>query len=290
MDPSPADSLVPPEAGPELDGISPSLEADIAVVAGWLADASQVIVFTGAGVSTESGIPDFRGPDGLWTRFQPIQFQDFISDPEARRESWRRSREAYWLFAGARPNAAHRAIAEMEQMGNLDCVITQNIDNLHQEAGSQRVIELHGNARWVVCLSCSQRYPRAEIQEVLEQGVEIPDCRACGGILKSTTIAFGQAMPEREVREAERAARGCDLCIVVGSSLVVFPAAYIPRYAKQAGARLVLVNASETDIDSRADMVLRGQAGDILPRIVQKAREILARRAGLPPLPAQPPP
>jgi NAD-dependent deacetylase len=245
------------------------------------------MVFTGAGVSTESGIPDFRGPNGLWQRLQPILYQDFITNPEARRESWQRSKTSYQQFASARPNAAHLAIADLERMGKISCVVTQNIDNLHRMAGSQKVIELHGNSHWVACLSCNKRYARSEVQDWLEQGVEVPVCPDCGGIMKTTVISFGEAMPEQEVREAERAAQACDVCLVVGSSLVVYPAAYIPRYAKQAGARLVLLNDSETDLDGRADAVLRGRAGQILPPIVEQVRRLFAAQPGTAPLPDQ---
>ncbi len=200
-------------------------------------------------------------------------YQDFLSDLEARRESWRRNKESYLQFAAARPNAAHLAIAELERLGNVDCVITQNIDNLHQAAGSSRVIELHGNAQWVACLSCGKRYRRSEIQNWLESGVEVPVCEACGGILKSTTVAFGQPMPEAETRDAEERARSADVFVVVGSSLVVYPAANMPRYAKQAGARLLIINATETDMDGRADLVLHQRAGEVLPRLVELVRE-----------------
>ncbi|MCL4534593.1 MAG: NAD-dependent deacylase [Bacteroidetes bacterium] len=260
-----------------------SLEAKLETVADWIAAARHVVVFTGAGVSTESGIPDFRGPGGIWSRYSPITYQEFIADPEARRESWRRSRESYSQFAAAQPNAAHLAIAELERLGKLECVITQNVDNLHQRAGNTRVIELHGNSQWVVCLECGKRYPRAEIQAWLERGVEMPACEQCGGILKSATVAFGQAMPERETTEAETYSRACDVFIVVGSSLVVYPAAYMPRYAKQSGARVVLVNASETDFDHRADAIFHERAGEVLPRLVDMVR------ARLPALPEGPP-
>ncbi|MCL4367612.1 MAG: NAD-dependent deacylase [Actinobacteria bacterium] len=257
-----------------------SLKANLGAVADWITAAGRVVVFTGAGVSTESGIPDFRGPGGIWSRYSPITFQEFLADPEARRESWRRSKEGYAQFAAAQPNAAHLAIAELERLDKLDCVITQNVDNLHQRAGSTHVIELHGNNQWVACLGCGKRYPRSEIQAWLEEGIEIPACEECGGILKSTTVAFGQPMPEAETREAEARSRTCDVFIVVGSSLVVYPAAYMPRYAKERGARVVLINASETDFDHRADAVFHQRAGDVLPMLVDIVR---ARLSPIPP-------
>ena len=246
----------------------PNPEQDVAEM---ILNARKVVVFTGAGVSTESGIPDFRSPGGYWEKYQPIMYHDFLTSAEARKEQWRRSTERYLAFAEAKPNAAHLAVAELERIGKLDCVITQNIDGLHQKAGNSpdHVIELHGTNQWVVCLDCGKRYPAAEIQARLEAGVEIPTCDSCKGILKQATISFGQPMPERETREAEVRSRDCDLCIVIGSSLVVYPAAYMPLYAQESGAKLVIINIQPTEFDHLADVVIHEKAGPVMERIVQ---------------------
>lgn len=240
-----------------------------------IASSSRVVMFTGAGVSTESGIPDFRSPGGIWSKYQPIMFQDFMAGEEVRRESWRRGKETYHLFADVEPNAAHHAIVELERMGKLDCLITQNIDNLHQKAGSspELVIELHGTAMYVMCLQCGKRWPRAEIQEWLESGVEAPYCDECGGIMKSATVSFGQPMPEKETAEAELHARQAEVFVVVGSSLVVYPAAQMPMVAKQSGAKLIIINLGETSFDTYADVLIRGKAGEAMKRIVELVKD-----------------
>lgn len=252
-----------------------NLEALIDRVADLIYEARRVVVFTGAGVSTESGIPDFRSPGGVWTRENPDDwtFQRFLSDPETRKRSWKRWRGNRRI--DAQPNPAHYAIAELEKLGKLDCVITQNVDGLHQKAGNSgtRVLELHGSARYVLCLQCAKRFPREEIEGWLDSGVEIPLCNECGGLLKSATISFGQAMPERETAEAGYRSRNCDLFIVVGSSLVVYPAAYMPIYALESGAKLVLINLMETPLDDSAHIRIWGKAGDILPKIVERLKE-----------------
>ena len=240
-----------------------------------IASSSRVVMFTGAGVSTESGIPDFRSPGGIWSKYQPIMFQDFMGSEEVRRESWRRGKETYHLFADVEPNAAHHAIVELERMGKLDCLITQNIDNLHQKAGSspELVIELHGTAMYVMCLQCGKRWPRGEIQEWLESGVEAPYCDECGGIMKSATVSFGQPMPEKETAEAELRARQAEVFVVVGSSLVVYPAAQMPMVAKQSGAKLVIINLGETSFDTYADVLICGKAGEAMKRIVERVKD-----------------
>jgi NAD-dependent deacetylase len=250
-------------------------EALIDQAAGLIASANKVVVFTGAGVSTESGIPDFRSPGGIWSKYQPIMFQDFMASEETRRESWRRGKETYHVFADAEPNATHYAIAELERMGKLDCLITQNIDNLHQKAGSsdEMVIELHGTAMYVMCMECGKRWPRGEIQEMLESGVEIPCCDECGGIMKSATISFGQSMPEKETAEAHLRSERAEVYIVVGSSLVVYPAAHMPMVAKQNGAGLIIVNLGETPFDEYADVLLNEKAGETMKRIVERVKE-----------------
>ena len=236
--------------------------------------SSKIVVFTGAGVSTESGIPDFRSPGGIWSRYQPVDFGEFLASKEARERYWIRSRETYPALAQAQPNAAHKAIVELERMGKLDCVITQNIDGLHQKAGNspEKVIELHGNTHWVECLNCNHWSPRSQWQQVLESGVTVPDCPDCGGILKVHTVSFGQPMPERETRQAMKHSKQCDLFIVVGSSLVVYPAAQMPADAVNAGARLVIVNLTPTYIDDYADALIRDKAGPALTKIIELAR------------------
>ena len=257
------------------------VETLIEQAAGLIASADKVVVFTGAGVSTESGIPDFRSPGGVWSKYQPIMFQDFMASEEIRRESWRRGRETYHVFADAEPNATHHAIVELERMGKLDCLITQNIDNLHQKAGSsdEMVIELHGTAMYVMCMECGKRRPRGEIQEALESGVEIPCCDECGGIVKSATVSFGQAMPEKETAEAQLRSERAEVFIVVGSSLVVYPAAQMPLVAKQNGAGLIIVNLGETPFDEYADVLLNEKAGETMKRIVERVKEKVASRA-----------
>jgi NAD-dependent deacetylase len=236
-----------------------------------LLDAGQhgTVVFTGAGVSTESGIPDFRGPGGIWTRYAPIDFKDYVRDAELRRESWRRGLHTYADMADAQPNPAHLAIADWFQIGLVSGVVTQNIDGLHQKAGlpASAVMELHGNAHSVGCLSCDARFDRLAIHERVLAGDEDPACTGCGGMLKTTTISFGQAMPEREVAAAERLHAAARLCVVIGSSLVVYPAAMLPEITLDAGGRLAIVNESETHLDHRATLVARARAGELLAAV-----------------------
>jgi len=242
--------------------------------------ARRPVVFTGAGVSTESGIPDFRSPGGMWDRFDPdeLTYQNFIGTVEGRRKYWQLGRQIYAVVRDAQPNPAHYAIAELYGMGKLDCCITQNIDNLHQKAGlpSGKVIELNGNATRARCLACGFPYSRDQIQEWLEAGIEIPACASCGGIIKPHTILFGEAMPERETLEAELRAKTSDLFVVVGSSLVVYPAAMMPLYAKRAGAKLVIVNLSETPHDPYADVLIPGKAGPVMEQILQRVKSALS--------------
>ena len=248
-------------------------EQTIQTASALVRQSSRIVVFTGAGVSTESGIPDFRSPGGIWDRYKPVEFSEFLASQEARERYWTRSRETYPVIAGAEPNPAHLAIVRLEQAGKLDCVITQNVDGLHQKAGNteERVIELHGNSHWVVCLGCSHRSPRGEWQAVLRSGVLVPKCPDCGGILKALTVSFGQPMPERETADAMRRSKGCDLFVTVGSSLVVFPAAQMPLYALDSGARLIVVNLTPTYVDDHADVVIREKAGPALSAIVEMA-------------------
>jgi NAD-dependent deacetylase len=234
--------------------------------------ARRPVVFTGAGVSTESGIPDFRAPGGLWDRFDPavLTYQRFIGSREGRRHYWAMGRAVYPVIRGARPGAAHRAIAALAGLGRLDCCITQNVDGLHQRAGlpAGALIELHGNAGRARCLDCAAAYSRDEVHAWLEAGAEVADCPACGGIVKPWTVLFGEAMPAAEIRQAERRARAADLFVVVGSSLAVYPAAYLPVHARDAGAVLVIVNLAPTARDHHADLVIRGRAGEILTAVV----------------------
>jgi len=232
--------------------------------------ARDAVVFTGAGISTESGIPDFRSPGGIWTQMAPIDFRDFVSSLEMRKEAWRRRFAMEETFAVARANAGHEAIAALAARGIVSQVITQNIDNLHQLSGvpADRVIELHGNTRYARCLDCGSRAELAPIRRHFEAEGEPPDCAACGGLLKTATISFGQAMPEAEMERAERAARGCDLFLVLGSSLVVYPAAGFPLLAKRGGAKLAIVNREATDQDGIADLVVHDEIGPVLSKAV----------------------
>ncbi len=253
-------------------------EQAIELAAAILSRSKRVVVFTGAGISTESGIPDFRSPGGIWDRFDPTEFtyQRFLSSEDARRKYWSLSKLFYEPLVSANPNPGHDAVVALERWGRLDCIVTQNIDGLHQRAGSSpdRVIELHGTALSVSCLSCRKRHSREEIQARVEAGEEVPLCDACGGIMKPDTISFGQPMPERETAEAFRRAERCDLCWVIGSSLVVTPAAHVPVAAVNAGAKLIILNGSETPLDEAAAVHLRGKAGEVAPRLVERARAI----------------
>jgi NAD-dependent deacetylase len=250
-------------------------EAKIGRVAEMIREARHIVVFTGAGVSTESGIPDFRSPGGVWTRFDPEDFtiERFLSSPETRRKQWRFLLSGA-LFRDASPNAAHRAIAELEALGRLECVITQNIDNLHQKAGNDpgRVYELHGNMRWIRCLACGSRTALDEILSEHRTADEPPACVRCGGIMKPDVIFFGEALPEKTLKEATRHASHCDLFIVVGSSLVVYPAADMPFAAKQAGAKLVIINLTSTPADRIADVVINASAGEVLVRLLAEVK------------------
>jgi len=231
----------------------------------YLDEARHTVVFTGAGMSTESGIPDFRSPGGIWTKYRPIDFGEFMASREARREAWRRRFGAGEVLDTARPNGGHLAIAELVRRGLIATVITQNIDGLHQASGvpEEKVIELHGNTTYAACLACEKRYELSDMRARFEATGEAPEC-ACGGFIKTATISFGQAMPARAVRRAETATLTCDLFVVLGSSLVVYPAAAFPAVAKKQGARLVIVNRDSTDLDELADLVLHAEIGPTL--------------------------
>jgi NAD-dependent deacetylase len=224
-----------------------------------VAAALSVVMFTGAGLSTEAGIPDFRSPGSLWTVNKPIPFDAFRASSAARAEAWRRKFAMDDSYVGAQPTVGHVAIAALARGGRVACVITQNIDGLHQVSGvpTDRLIELHGNGTYATCLDCGTRHELAEVRPAFEETGAPPACRVCGGPVKSATISFGQAMPEAEMRRAARAALACDLFVAVGSSLVVYPAAGFPSAAKSAGARLIIVNREPTPLDAEADLVLR---------------------------------
>ena len=253
------------------------LETMINEAVAMIAAAGKIVVFTGAGVSTESGIPDFRSPGGLWSRFDPDDFtiERFLSSPETRKKQWKFLFEG-GIFAQARPNEAHRAIAWLEEQGKLVCVITQNIDDLHQQAGNspERVYELHGNMKWMKCLACLERYPLPVMLARFRENGEIPGCERCGGLLKPDVVFFGEALPPRTLKEASAAAGNCDLLVVIGSSLVVYPAAYIPLYAKGGGAKLMIINRTETSYDAGADLVIRGGAGEVMTGIVANLKRM----------------
>jgi len=243
-------------------------------IAGMIAQAKTTVIFTGAGISTESGIPDFRGPDGLWTRLDPEDFtiQRFMSSRDVRKMQWKLFVEGSFIKQ-AMPNAAHYAIAELERLGKMDCVITQNVDNLHQIAGNSpdRVFELHGNLMWARCMSCNRRIPVEEVLLRVDKE-EVPDCEVCKGILKPDGVFFGEALPERTLKEAIKRSRNCDLFIVVGSTLVVYPAAYMPAYAKEAGAQLVIINIGSTPMDSQAAVRIEHKAGEVLSKIIENVK------------------
>jgi len=231
-----------------------------------LEDARRVVIFTGAGISTESGIPDFRSPGGIWTKNQPIEFSEFLASEAMRREAWRRKIAIDRVMAQAQPNRGHRAVAELVRRGKAAAVITQNIDNLHQNSGvpAERVIELHGNGTYATCLDCATRYELAPIYAAFEQDETLPICRACEGIVKTATISFGQAMPQEPMRRAEEETLACDLFIAIGSSLVVYPAAGFPAMAKRNGAKLVILNREPTPLDALADLTVRAEIGQAL--------------------------
>jgi len=248
----------------------------IDAVADMILQSEKVVVFTGAGFSTESGIPDFRSPGGVWDKFDPseLNYQNFMNSEEIREKYWRMHKMMWETIRDAKPNIGHYAVTDLYNMGKLDCVITQNTDGLHQKAGvpEELVIELHGTMQWVGCLDCGQRYPRAQVHDKMLAGENIPRCDGCNGILKPATIAFGQMMPQQETREAERRSSDCDLFLAAGSSMVVHPAAQMPVIAKNSGARLVIFNLTPTPHDHSADVVINEKTGEALSQIVAQAK------------------
>jgi NAD-dependent deacetylase len=256
------------------------MEHSLECIARWITEVKTVVIFTGAGLSTESGIPDFRSPGGVWDKYNPedFYFDNFLASEISRWKYWQMATEMYEPMKKAQPNAAHLAIAELEKMGKLDCVITQNIDNLHVRAGNSpdKVIELHGTAMSVSCLNCRKKFDREKVQERLRKEMQLPYCDSCGGPLKPETISFGQAMPVKETQEAYERAAASDLFIVIGSSLVVQPAASMPVTAKRNGARLVIINRDPTPCDSMADIVLHEQAGPTMTALLNCVKTISA--------------
>jgi NAD-dependent deacetylase len=235
-----------------------------------LVAARRGIVFTGAGISTESGIPDFRGPGGLWTKYRPIEFQDFLASEAARREYWHRKFATHDAVVQAGPNQGHLAVAELVGRGKVSAVITQNIDGLHQLSGipADQVIELHGNTTYAHCLDCSQRYDLEPIRQAFLANETLPICETCGGVVKTATISFGQAMPEVAMQRANKVTLDCDLFVVIGSSLTVYPAAGFPGLAKKNGANLVIINRETTAFDDLADLVIHAEIGPTLNAVV----------------------
>ena len=232
--------------------------------------AKRIVAFTGAGISTESGIPDFRSPGGIWTKFRPIEFSDFLASEEMRRESWRRKFATDATMKAATPNAGHRALARLVADGRMTAIVTQNIDGLHQASGvpDAQVIELHGNTTYAACLDCRRRHELDWVRQIFADNETLPLCMACGGMLKTATISFGQAMPEAEMERAREVVMAADLMIALGSSLVVYPAAGFPIMAKRQGARYVIVNREPTEQDEIADLVINAEIGATMSRAV----------------------
>jgi len=248
------------------------LDTVVQRVRGWIDEARRVVVLTGAGISTDSGIPDFRGPQGVWTKNPEAEkqatIQHYVADKDVRKRAWQSRLEMFGRRA--QPNAGHQALVALERRGKLDTLITQNVDGLHQAAGSTpaRVVEVHGTTREVVCLACGERAPMERALARVQAGENDPPCRTCGGILKSATISFGQGLVPEDIARADRAARNCDLMLAIGTKLSVWPVAGVVPAAKESGARVVILNAEPTEMDMLADVVLRGSISEILPRLV----------------------
>nr|WP_319389288.1 Sir2 family NAD-dependent protein deacetylase [uncultured Cohaesibacter sp.] len=247
-----------------MDFNSPKLIADELMAL--IEHSDHIVAFTGAGISTESGIPDFRSPKGLWAQMEPIMFDDFISSEETRLEDWRRRFIQNEEFLKSEPNEGHKALVRLEKRAKLSCTITQNIDGLHQRSGlpTDKIIEIHGNGTFATCLDCHAVVTLVDAEQHIKMHGTSPTCPRCGGIVKTAIINFGQAMPEEEMRQAMHQAGDCDLFIVLGSSLVVYPAAGLPQIAKQHGARLVIINRDPTPLDELADMSIQHEIGDIM--------------------------
>ena len=244
--------------------------SDVTELARLVRNARRGVAFTGAGISTESGIPDFRGPQGVWNTETPVYYQDFMASREARVKAWERAARMFKRCSAARPNDGHLVIAELQRREHVTAVITQNIDGLHHDAGSTNVIELHGTNRYAACQMCWKDWPVAEIVARWEGGDKAPECDSCGGPIKTRTISFGQSMPMAEMERAAEASMAADLFISLGSSLVVEPAASFPRLAKQSGAQLVIINNQETPLDELADIVIREQIGETMRQVLRR--------------------
>lgn len=251
----------------------------IDAVADMIVKADKIVVFTGAGFSTESGIPDFRSPGGVWDKFDPGQLNlpNFLRYEEVKEEYWRMHKMMWETIRDAEPNAGHHAITDLHNLGKLDCVVTQNTDGLHQKAGvpDEKVLEIHGTMQWVDCLDCHRRYPRSHAHDKMLAGEKIPRCDDCNGVLKPATVAFGQAMPERETTESQRRSASCDMLLAAGSSMVVYPAAQMPLLAKRSGARMVIINLTSTPHDPQADIVINEKTGETLSKIMPLVKEKL---------------
>lgn len=254
-----------------MANLETNLEEALRVARTWIREAGKVVALTGAGISTESGIPDFRGPQGVWTKNPEAEkmatLQHYMSDPEVRQRAWRTRLD---MAAGqAKPNAGHLALVELEKLGKLDTIITQNVDGLHQKAGTspEIVVEIHGTLLEVICMQCGERAPMERALDRVRAGEEDPPCRSCGGILKSATISFGQNLVQRDLVRSQNAATSCDLMLAIGTSLSVQPIAQVVPIAKRAGARVVILNAEPTAMDDVADLVIRGALGKLLPRL-----------------------
>jgi NAD-dependent deacetylase len=251
--------------------IAPDLGAAMARLQEMIHEANAAVPFTGAGISTECGIPDFRSPGGLWTKNRPIPFDEFLASQEARNESWRRRFAMSDQFGHAKPGRGHRALASLYRVGKVPAVVTQNIDNLHQASGiaPEHVVELHGNTTYAACLDCADRYELSWVRQRMEAANGCaPDCLACGGFIKTATISFGQAMPDAAMQRAQDLALSCDLFLAIGSSLAVWPAAGFPLMAKRNGARLIIINRESTEFDEMADLVVRQDIGTVLESFI----------------------
>ena len=231
----------------------------------YIDEANNIVIFTGAGISTESGIPDFRGPQGVWKTNTPIYFQDFIGSEEVRKDSWKRKFSGQDIIKKAKPNIGHLAVAKIINKHESAYLITQNVDNLHQDSGvpDDKITEIHGNAHYASCLDCGIRYELNSIKKAFLENETVPYCDSCGGIIKTATISFGQSMPEEGMQIAQRKTLGCDLFITIGTSLVVYPAAGFPKLAKEIGAKLIIINNEPTDFDPIADLVIHEQIGKV---------------------------
>jgi NAD-dependent protein deacetylase/lipoamidase len=252
--------------------IAPDLKTAMDELRELVARSEAIVPFTGAGISTECGIPDFRSPGGIWTKMRPIDFSDFIASQEARDESWRRRFAMEDSFGGAKPGRGHQALASLYRAGKSPGVVTQNIDNLHQVSGiaPEHIVELHGNTTYATCLGCATRYELTWVKQFFEAAGRAPSCPSCSGHIKTATVSFGQAMPEDAMRRAEELTRSADLFVAIGSSLVVWPAAGFPLMAKRNGARLVIINREPTDFDDIADLVVHHDIGAVLEPFIAK--------------------